>query len=80
MEGMEPPWITVNVLEAAAVRFTNLDRESLRLTIMTMMMTQRRCLVRLTRAGLRRGQHINQEGNSFIELDLDYADTYSTSH
>jgi len=80
MEGMEPPWITVNVLEAAAVRFPNVDRESLRLTIMTMMMTQRRCLVRLTRAGLRRGPRIDQEGNSFIELDLDYADRYSTSH
>jgi len=37
MEGMEPPWITVNVLEAAAVRFPNVDRESLRLTIMTIM-------------------------------------------
>jgi len=80
MEGIEPPWITVNVLEAAAVRFPNVDRESLRLTIMTMMMTQRRCLVRLRRAGLRRRPRIDRDGNSFIELDLDYADRYSTSH
>jgi len=80
MEGMEPQWITVNVLEAAAVRFPNVDRESPRLTFMTMMMTQRRCLVRLTRAGLRRGPRIDRDGNSFIELDLDYADRYSTSH
>jgi len=80
LEGMEPPWITVNVLEAAAVRFPNVDRESLRLTIMTMMMTQRRCLMRLTRAGLRRGPRIYRDGNFFIELDLDYADRYSTSH
>jgi len=80
MEGMEPPWITNNVLEAAVVRFPAVEREILRLTIMTMMMTQRRCVVRLTRAGLRLGPRIDREGSSFLELDLDYADRYSTSH
>jgi len=80
MEGMEPPWITINVLEAAVLRFPTVDPEILRLTIMTMMMTQRHCVVRLTRAGLRLGPRIDREGGSFLELDLDYADRYSTSH
>jgi len=62
------------------LRFPTVDPEILRLTIMTMMMTQRRCVVRLTRAGLRLGPHIDREGGSFLELDLDYADRYSTSH
>jgi len=80
MEGMEPPWITLNILDAAALRFPAVDRETLRLTIMTMMMTQRRCIVRLTRAGVRLGPRTDRDGNSFVELDLDYAERYSTSH
>jgi len=80
MEGMEPPWITLNVLEIAAVRFPDVDRETLRLTIVTMIMSQRRCVVRLTRAGLRLGPRTDWEGNAYIELDLDFADRYSTSH
>jgi len=80
MEGMEPPWVTLEVLEAATVRFPTIDREMLRRTIMTVMMTQRRCVVRLTRAGLRRGARTDREGNSFVELDLDFADRYSMSH
>jgi len=80
IEGMEPPWVTLNVLEVAVGRFPNVDREVLRHTIMTVMMTQRRCIVRLTRAGLRLGPRTDREGNAFIELDLDFADRYSTSH
>jgi len=80
MEGMEPPWVTLEVLEAATIRFPTIDREMLRRTIMTVMMTQRRCVVRLTRAGLRRGARTDREGNSFVELDLDFADRYSMSH
>jgi len=80
MEGMEPPWITLNVMEVAAVRYPDVDRETLRLIIMTVMMSQRRCVVRLTRAELRLGPRTDHEGNAFIELDLDFADRYSTSH
>jgi len=77
MEGMEPPWVTLDVLEAATVRFPTVDRKILRRTIMTVMMTQRRCVVRLTRAGLRRGPRTDRDGNSFVELDLDYADRFA---
>jgi len=80
MEGMEPPWVTLDVLEAATIRFPTLDREMLRRTIMTVMMTQRRCVVRLTRAGLRGGARTDRDGNSYVELDLDFADRYSVSH
>jgi len=80
MEGMEPPWVTIEVLEEATVRFPMVDRETLQRTIMTVMMTQRRCVVRRTRAGLRRGPRTDREGNSFVELDLDFADRYSMSH
>jgi len=48
IEGMEPPWITLNVLDAAALQFLIVDRERLRHTIMTILMSQRRCVVRLT--------------------------------
>jgi len=80
IEGMEPPWVTIDVLEVAVGRFPNVDREFLRHTIMTVMMTQRRCVVRLTRAGLRLGPRTDRDGNAFVELDLDFADRYSTSH
>jgi len=61
-------------------RFPNVDREVLCHTIMTVMMTQRHCIIRLTRAGLRLGPRTDRDGNAFIELDLDFADRYSTSH
>jgi len=80
IEEMEPPWVTLNVLEVAAIRFPTVDREMLRHTIMTILMSQRRCVVRLTRAGLRLGPRVDREGNAFVELDLDYADRYSNSH
>jgi len=69
---MEPPWVTMNVLDAAAIPFPNVDPETLRLTIMTVMMTQRRCMVRLTRAGMRLGLRTDRDGNAYIELDLDF--------
>jgi len=80
IENMEPPWVTLNALEAAVLQFPTADRETLRRSIMTIMMSQRRCVVRLTRAGLRLGPRTDQEGNAFVELDLDYADRYNTSH
>jgi len=80
IENMERPWVTLNVLEAAVLQFPTADRETLRRSIMTIMMSQRRCVVRLTRAGLRLGPRTDREGNAFIELDLDYADRYNTSH
>jgi len=45
MEEMEPPWVTIEVFEAATVRFPTVDRKTLQRTIMTVMMTQRRCVV-----------------------------------
>jgi len=80
MEGMEPPWMTIEVLEVATTRFPTVGREVLQRIIMTVMMKQRRCVVRLTRAGLRRGPRTDRDGNSFVELDLDFADRYSMSH
>jgi len=80
MENMEPPWVTLNVLDAAVLQFPAADRGILRHTIMTILMAQRRCVVRLTRAGLRLGPRTDLEGNAFVELDLDYADRYSNSH
>jgi len=80
IEGMEPPWVTVDVLESVAIQFPTVDRETLRLVIMTMTMTQRRCVVRLTRAGLRLGPRVDRDRLAFVELDLDYAERYSNSH
>jgi len=80
MEGLEPSWVTLDVMEVVAVRYPDVDRETLRLVIMTVMMSQRRCVVRLTRAGLRLGPRTDPEGNAFVELDLDFAERYSTSH
>jgi len=80
MEGMEPPWVTLNVLEIAVNRYPDVSPETLRLIIMTVMMSQRRCVTRLTRAGLRLGPRTDRDGNAFVELDLDFADRYSISH
>jgi len=80
IEGMEPPWVTLNVLENAVVQLPHVNRDLLRHTIMTILMSQRRCVVRITRAGLRLGPRTDQEGNAFVELDLDYSDRYSNSH
>jgi len=59
IEGMEPLWITL--LEAAALQFPMIGREVLPHTIMTILMSQRRCVVRLTRAGLRLGPCTDRE-------------------
>jgi len=80
IEGMEPPWVTVDVLEDVVLQFPTVNRETLLLVIMTVMMTQRRCVVRLTRAGLRLGPRVDRDGLAFVELDLDYAERYSNSH
>jgi len=80
IEGMEPPWVTLSVLENAVIQFPNVNRDLLRHTIMTVLMSQRRCVVRLTRAGLRLGPRTDREWNAFVELDLDYADRYSNLH
>jgi len=80
MGGMEPPLITLDVMEVAAVRYPDVDRETLRFIIMTVLMSQRRCVVHLTRARLRLGPRTDREGNAFVELDLDFADRYSSSH
>jgi len=80
MESMEPPWVTLNVLEIAVNRYPEVSPETLRLIIMTVMMSQRRCVTRLTRAGLRLGPRTDRDGNAFVELDLDFADRYSMSH
>jgi len=80
MEGMEPPWVTLNILEIAVARYPEVDPETLRLTIMTVIMSQRRCVARLTRAGLRLGPRTDRNGNAFVELDFNFADRYSISH
>jgi len=76
---MEPPWVTLNILEIAVARYPDVNPEILQLTIMTVMMSQRRCVACLTRAGLRLGPRTDRDGNAFVELDLDFADRYSIS-
>jgi len=80
IEGMEPPWVTLSVLDIAVIQFPNVNRDLLRHTIMTVLMSQRDCVVRLTRAELRLGPRMDREGNAFVELDLDYSDRYNNSH
>jgi len=52
MEEMPRPWSAYRVFEAATARFPNIDRAALRLTVLAVLMGQRRCINRVTMAGI----------------------------
>jgi len=52
LEDMPRLWSAYHAFEAATGRFPNIDRAALRLTVLAVLMGQRRCANRMTAAGL----------------------------
>jgi len=77
---MEPPWGSQCVFEAAVRRFPDVDASALQMTVLVVLMTQRQCIRDLTLAGARRGPRRDENGQIFMELDLEYAHRYSDSY
>jgi len=70
----------INVVGDSVQTASIIDEETVILLEPMTVMTQQHCVVRLTRAGLHRGPRTDRDGNSLVELDLDFADRYSMSH
>jgi len=52
LESMPRPWSTYRAFEVAFAQFPNIDRAALRLAVMAVLMGQRRCVNRVTMAGI----------------------------
>jgi len=52
LESMPRPWSAYRAFEAASAQFPNIDRAALRLVVMAVGMGQRRCVNRITTAGI----------------------------
>jgi len=52
LESMPRPWSAYRAFEAASAQFPNIDRAALRLVVMAVLMGQRRCVNRITAAGI----------------------------
>jgi len=52
LESMPRPWSAYRAFEAASAQFPNIDRAALRLAVMAVLMGQRRCVNRITAAGI----------------------------
>jgi len=52
IKDMPRPWSAYRVFEAATARFPNIDRATLRMTVLAVLMGQRRCAIKMTTAGI----------------------------
>jgi len=52
IEEMPRLWSAYRAFEAATARFPNIDRSALRLTVLAVLMGQRRCAINMTTAGV----------------------------
>jgi len=52
LESMPRPWSAYRAFEAASAQFPNIDRAALRLAVMAVLVGQRRCVNRITTAGI----------------------------
>jgi len=80
IEGMPKPWSAYRAFEAATARFPNIDRAALRLTTMAVLMGQRRCINRMTNAGMQSGPRRDEDGAIYLELNNTCADEYRNSY
>jgi len=79
IEAMPHPWSAYRAFETASARFPNIDRAALRLAVMAVLMGQRRCVNRLTTAGLVGGPRRDEDGAAYIELSIACANEYKYS-
>jgi len=79
IEGMPRPWSAYRAFEAAFAQFPNIDRAALRLTVLAVLMGQRRCINRMTTAGMQSGPRRDEDGEIYLELNNACADEYRNS-
>jgi len=80
IEGMSRSWSAYRAFEAATARFPNIDCAALRLTTMAVLMGQRRCINRMTNAGVQSGPRRDEDGAIYLELNSACADEYRNSY
>jgi len=79
IEEMPRPWSAYRAFEVATARFPNIDRAALRLTVLAVLMGQRRCINRMTTAGMQSGPRCDKDGKIYLELNNTCADEYRNS-
>jgi len=79
IEGMPRPWSAYRAFGAAIAQFPNIDRAALRLTVLAVLMGQRRCINRMTMAGMLSGPRCDEDGEIYLELNNSCADEYRNS-
>jgi len=80
IEAMPQPWSAYRAFEAAIARFTNIDRAALRLTVLAVLMGQRRCINRMTIAAMESGLRRDEDGSIYLELNNACANEYRNSY
>jgi len=80
IEALPRPWSAYSAFEAASAQFPNIDRTALRMTVMALLMGQRRCVNRLTTTGLTTGPRRDENGAAYVELNNACADDYRNSY
>jgi len=79
IEKMPRPWSAYRAFEAAIARFPNIDRSALCLTVLAVLMGQRRCINRMITAGMQSGPRRDEDGKIYLELNNACADEYRNS-
>jgi len=79
IEEMPRPWSAYRVFEGATARFPNIDRAALRRTVLAVLMGQRRCINRMTTAGMQSGRRCDEDGEIYLELNNTCANEYRNS-
>jgi len=80
IEEMACPWSAYRAFEAASARFPNIDCAALCLAVMAVLMGQRRCVNRITNAGLASGSRRDVNGATYIKLNNACGDDYRNSY
>jgi len=80
IEALPRPWSAYRAFEAASAQFPNIDRTALRMTMMAVLMGQRRCVNRLTTTGMTTGARRDKNGAAYVELNNACADDYRNSY
>jgi len=74
-----PPWNTMTLLEAAVVRFPEVERVALRMTVAAIVIALRRGANEILFASLRRGPRRDEYGELLVDLDLKEINKFNSS-
>jgi len=74
-----PPWNTMTLLEAAVLRFPDVERIALRMTVAAIVIALRRGANDILFASLRRGPRRDEYGELLVDLDLKEINKFNSS-